>query len=100
MSKGLCPSISTIVAAKLCRDSVLESPVELNDIDYTWALTYLTLTMTHRKIEDSNMQSLLPRRNTKMGATCEQQIVHPDRGPMGLRSSGRVARIVMDYWAK
>ena len=65
--ESLYPSIKTKDAARICKEKIQSSSVEFQGVDYKWALTYLTLTMSPREIVDAKIQYLLPRRLHKQG---------------------------------
>ena len=56
------PSVDTKKAAKICRDRVIDSKMEIEGVDYRWATIYLKLTMTPVEIVDAKVQGILPRK--------------------------------------
>ena len=64
---ALYPSIDTKQAAKICRDKVRESTLDIQGVDYRQAMIYLKLTIKPVDIVDAGIQGILPRRLAKRG---------------------------------
>ena len=76
--EALYPSIDVKKAGEICRDKVLESELNLEGIDYRWALVYLALTQTPTEKVDLRLQGVIPRRLAKTGSRPTIKTVEKD----------------------
>ena len=67
--QGSYPSVDSKMTAKVCRDRVMTSKLDIEGVDYRWATIYLKLTMTNLEIVDAKVEGLLPRKINGRKAT-------------------------------
>ena len=75
---GLYLAIDLEEVGRIGRDKTISSNITISGLDYTWALVYLSVTMSPAEKVDAKVVGLLPRRQVARGRKPTVHTANPE----------------------